>query len=485
MEGCHRRTSRYNDLVRRASPGRGQGASGGEALNDSVLLVVLDSLRADHTPWHRYDRDTAPSLGRLAERSTVYSCAFAAGPSTISCMKGLLSSTYPLERPDPDSLSGLRRSVPDTFRSAGARTLAVVSNPLLSPGAGWDRGFDDFVGESDLAGDGPSPSRLRRAAAAVRGLPALSRAALRWQRARQLRSGIPPYPTAGSVVDRALSWIRENGDAPFFAWLHIAEPHSPYVPIPKHRECFLRRRVSVRRLARVMADVETRQASLSKEDVELLIDLYDAHIRTADDQLGRLLDGLEELGLLDRLTIVVTADHGEEFREHGEIGHGHMGATPKLYDEIIHVPLLIKLPGSGRPEVKDGLVSHLDIGPTLLEVAGLPPEGMRGRSLLSSAEGDVDAADAAAWSEFEWEEKWVISRRTATEKFIYDERTGSERYDLSRDPLERHNERPGPDVPEDVREHIELLRSSRGGDEQDDVEQDRRTLEKLKDLGYA
>ncbi|HMB55417.1 MAG TPA: sulfatase, partial [Thermoanaerobaculia bacterium] len=310
-----------------------------------VVLVVVDTLRADHVGWDGYRRDTTPNLDRLAAESVVYSQARAQAPCTSPSVNSLLTSRHPWTFTGrPYGHLGIPRDVPTVatlLRDAGYRTAAVSASPVvrarpneINREGGFGQGFDLFL-------DGCE----RRDAACVN------------RRAETLLRLLP---------------------SPRFFYLHYFDPHDPYAapegagfagsygggdeavgegdPLP-----------AVRRLH------ETGDAGLSAAEVAHLVDRYDDEIAWVDEQLGELIAGLD----LDRTLLIVTSDHGESFLEHGHLQH-----CRSLYDEEIRVPLLVRPPGGTAATRVDDPVALLDVAPTLLDWAGVGRgEGMVGRSL--------------------------------------------------------------------------------------------------------
>ncbi len=325
-------------------PGCGgeRSASPADSLRDHahVLLVTLDTTRPDRLGVYGHDRDTSPHLDRLAKDATVYTRAYSTSSWTLPAHASLFTGkiTYAHgARYDPEgplilaeAIDGIeevltqyraRGLAPDQatlagrLREAGFATGGFVAGPWLERIFGLDSGFDHWDDEDiDEANGRP----------------------------------------AVDVTDRALAWLaRQSG--PTLTFLNYFDPHAPYVP----PERFVRE---------LFGDREPADAR----------DLYDAEIRSMDHHFGRVLDFLREHGLYERTWIVVTADHGELFGEHGLKVHGR-----GLWEQEIHVPLIVKAPaGEGAPGTRDDTVVQVtDVMPMLLEGLGLPlPEGIQGRA---------------------------------------------------------------------------------------------------------
>jgi arylsulfatase A-like enzyme len=304
-----------------------------------VVLISIDTLRADHLGLYGYARLTSPFLDTLALESTVFDEAMSTSPWTLPAHASLLTGLYPSrhglishERYLDSSLSTLAQ----LFSNAGYRTAAVVNSHNLSPVFGLDRGFQQYRYVEEVA------SRRE---------------------------------PSSEITYQAMGWVREAGENRLFLFLHYYDVHSDYVSLPEHESEFLR-------LYEGIADGSTAQlaahregkVALSPTDAPNLIDRYDAGIRQMDREIGRFVEFLRERGLWERALFVLTSDHGEEFFEHGGVLHGQT-----QYQEVIRVPLLVRgpgVPGGGRVSTP---VSLIDIAPTLLARAGIAsPAGLDG-----------------------------------------------------------------------------------------------------------
>lgn len=388
----------------------------------NVLLITIDALRADSVSWNGSAFQTTPNLDLLAERSVVFTQAFTSFPGTTASMPSLMSGLFPnfegitkwddytfhgfnefeteAETAQPNIADGLPM-LAETLQSAGYRTMGFNTNPHLVGPRNFNQGFSDY---EDFAGYmGTAQQR----------------------RSHPLESA---YPPADVVMDKVVPVVEKLGDEPFFMWIHLMEPHSPYLPPPPHD------RVSPRAFSN-LADLQINEAlyhclhrqwgaapehivhpsmedlGLEKEQLtEHLLGLYEGEIRFCDDALGRLFRVIEQVGLLDNTIVVMTADHGEEFFDHGYVTHHFESA---LAEELIRIPLLIRPPG-GLPDRLDidRLVRMVDIAPTILDLAGLPEAAasMEGASLRPMMEGLETEPRVAYYSTIQYEivrtERW-------------------------------------------------------------------------------
>jgi len=366
-----------------------------------LILITVDCFRADHAGFLGYDRPTTPFLDSLASQSLVFRNALATGTPTYYSLPAILASRYPLALGrDLLGLAPDETTITSVLKECGFQTAAfLAANPYLSPRFGYDQGFDVF---RDFLDGGTLEFTLEHASpweARVRGRAnqALSRAChsvaplgaaydeLYFQYCQKIAASdhesldsLRRFPSADVIVDHAIAWLNENSDSPFFLWLHLMDSHSPYFPKQQALEemgCAPMSASEARRLNSYWArgDLSAKRLQKKRDGV---IALYDAGIRWADAQICRLTEKLVELNVWDKCALAVTADHREEFLDHG----GRFHPPLKLTEELVRVPLLVRVPdcGSGDSEHPLGLI---DLAPTLLDVLDIPaPASFRGRS---------------------------------------------------------------------------------------------------------
>lgn len=332
----------------------GPRSSARASTRPNVVFVCIDTLRADHLGAYGYGkRPTSPALDRLADESTVFEDVSSTAGWTKPSVPSFLTGTYPLQHGVYEGssktvqgetshvLSDEAETLAEAFQAAGWRTGAFVKNAQLNRGNGFEQGFDLY---RDQVGDARE---------------------LRWQ---------------------ALDWIdagESAGDGrPFFLYLHFLDAHWPY-PIPDEAAL---RFASEEGLAafrqhewkELRDKINEGERAPTPGELELLLQLYDAGIRYVDDQLGILFQGLDRRGLWDDTLVCVISDHGEEFMEHGRIGHGH-----GLYEDLLEVPWILRIPGRDRSRVASP-VSLVDVFPTLAGIVGLAvPEAVVGHDRLA------------------------------------------------------------------------------------------------------
>ena len=330
----------------------------------NVVLIVMDTTRADRCSFSGYDRDTTPRLAALAREATVYLDAWSpsgwTAPAHASLFSGLRPEHHGLFRGNREFLGPEIETIAERLRGAGYRTACFSNNDAVSRSTGLAQGFEVFV---------PLYEDSSR-----------------------------PYPWAVETHGRALRWAldQHRRGAPFFLFINDMEPHLPYTP-PEETAARFRRAGTSEDMVEWGRHLLSTQAwqhnlgisRLSRPQIEHASDLYDAEIRCLDELIGALVQGLRSEGILDETLFIVTADHGENLGEHGLMDH-----VFSLHRTIRHVPLLIRYPARferGR-EVTE-VVRLEDVPPTILEVCGLPPPGgLDGQSLLGETTGRISRA---------------------------------------------------------------------------------------------
>jgi arylsulfatase A-like enzyme len=296
----------------------------------NLLLITVDTLRADHTSAYGYSRETSPTLAELTGRGVRFERCITQRTNTAASVATLMTGLYPPTNRtlnNRDILQDFNVTMAEQFRDKGFRTAAFVTVPVVGPRFNFDQGFDQF---------------------------------------KMLAFRIPEDELAESrIVNRsAFNWLTANAGERFFLWLHYKDPHSPYLVPHKYKGLYLDD-------PGVAPPDETEMLTLGpmekrRENARYFISQYDAEIRFIDDNLNLLFEKLDELGLLDHTLVVLTADHGEELGEHGEyFAHGR-----NCYEPTAHVPLYFI-----HPELPQGLlvtdpVSLVDVLPTLRELFG-------------------------------------------------------------------------------------------------------------------
>lgn len=381
----------------------------------SLILITVDCFRADHAGFLGYPRPTTPFLDSLAGESTVFENAIAAGAPTYFSVPAILASRYPLAHGrDTLGIAPDETTLASVLKDAGFATAAFsAANPYISTRFGYDKGFDKF--EDFLKGsESPPPRQHRPAPLRSRMNRVLAKAChsngflsaaydeLYFQYCQKIgmrgKSSLDSerkFPSADVLVDRAVEWLKEQCGKRFFLWLHFMDPHGPYYPKAEALKMMGCQGLNAAQSVYLNSfwnrgDVTAARARSKRE---LIISLYDAGIRWVDEQVRRLAETLVEQNTWDRCVLAVTADHGEEFLEHG--GRYHLPRN--LTEELVHVPLLVRGPAERGKRTKPTF-SLVDLAPTLLDTMGVPvPADFRGRSCWKQLQrGDLQERPAVS-----------------------------------------------------------------------------------------
>jgi choline-sulfatase len=409
-----------------------------------IILITLDTVRADRAGFLGSNRGLTPNLDRFAAQSIVFAHAYSQVPLTTASHATILSGTYPQFHRVNDFGVPLDPSVPylpELLRKGGYQTCAFIGSLVLDPvegtAPGFDRGFNVYDAGFHLF------------------LPGQDR-----------------YKTierrADEVVARAMTWLSKHARPPFFLWVHLYDAHDPYDPPEPYKSRY------------------------SSEP-------YNGEVAYVDAAVGKLLDRLRAKGLYDGALIAVMADHGEGLGEHGENQHGVF-----LYDGTIHVPLLFKLPRQRFAGKKvDTWVGLVDVAPTILDVAGLSvPKAMQGKPLVSlwvpvnSSEKyrgimRQPSADRPVYAETDYPHKafgWSPLRALRSSKYLFIEAPRPELYDITVDPDSSKNlVSSDPAITDTLKSQLDSFRRSTAADTltMKGVPLDPQEQEKLSALGYV
>lgn len=369
-------------------------------MSNSLVLITVDCLRFDHVGFMGYGHSTTPFLDSLASESIVFQNAIVGGVPTYYSLPALLASRHPLKfGRDVVGLSEAEVTLASALKSAGHVTASFTAgNPYISPRFGYNLGFDIFRDYLDLQPAAPNGSsdssavramfrRLNQATERISGrVSSLGRVyeELYFQYCQRLSApavesldSLRMFPAADVLVDQAKAWLGSVATAPFFLWLHFMDPHGPYYPNEEGLRAIGHPKIAPRR-ARYLNAAWTRSLGPARFQRyrQEIVPLYDACIRSVDQQVGRLVEALKGLQLWDNVVLAITADHGEEFLEHGARFH----APWTMKEELIHVPLLVRSP-TAKPVRPNSPISLVDVAPTLLSAVDRPvPAGFQGTS---------------------------------------------------------------------------------------------------------
>jgi arylsulfatase A-like enzyme/Tfp pilus assembly protein PilF len=395
----------------------------------NVVIITIDTLRADHLGCYGYKDIKTPNIDSLAADSTRFEHAFTPVPVTLPSHSSIFTGTYPMLSGMHDfsanKLSPTQPTLASTLKDNGYTTGAVVASAVLDSRFGLNHGFDFYYDHFDF-------SRLEE-------------------------SNLDEMERPGNLVaDQVLDWLGTNYQKKFFLWMHLYDPHHPYRPPPPF-------------------------------DKEYASHPYDGEIAFADAQVGRLIQFLKDKKLYENTIIVLSGDHGESLGEHGEATHGFF-----IYNATLHVPLIIHVPNAKNEKLVNDYASLIDIMPTLLHALSINvPAQVQGQNLLPLMSGTPEDAQRNLYAEsflprihFNWSEL----RGVENARYHFIDAPKPELYDLSKDPGELHNlltEKKA--VGEEMRAKLAtLIRLYSAGQEMaQKTALDPALMERLKSLGYA
>lgn len=449
-------------------------------MSKNILLIVIDCLRADHVSCYGYHRRTTPTIDRLAEEGHLWEQANSVCCWTRPSVASIFTGLYPTQHGAFEYIkrsSNASAATTDVLRT-GQSTLAEM---LASHG--WRCGA--FMRNEQLG----AYTRLNRGYEAY----------------------VPDVGTTRELIQTYGDWLEENPDVSSFGYVHLMEAHWPYRARERHLKLFGGRRdnncfreftgVDFAELKHVLS---TGEASIPPRQLEQLVQMYDACVLRADEQIGDLLDQLTARNLREEMTVIITADHGEEFMDHGGIGHGQ-----GLYEELIHVPMVIAAPERSGPVRYSHPVSHVDLASTVLTLAGIP-DHTGGDDFFTTTASDrpifAERRKRKRYSQVVRQGQWKFHRRykfkipndefdpcMSTRDMLdhYRHKVICELYDLSQDPNEQNDLWDDP-AHADVRERLEAkldewwhrVTSTVQTDQEEDVAMDPRIEARLRDLGY-
>lgn len=439
----------------------------------NVILIVIDTLRADHLSFMGYDRETSPFLEELADKSVVFDNAYSPQAQTLPAFTSLFTGLHPLSHgvhKNGTYIQPENHSLVKDFRDAGFLTAGLPAARVLASRYGIARGFDWFA---DIEEE--------------------------WQ----INAGKVIYKTGiileGDQVSGQTYW--EGPSQPLFLFVHFYDTHSPYAISGEYYEEFADTGYEgpVDGTTEVYRQFNNYEIELDETDLEYTSDLYDAEIRSLDDSFVTLFDLLDKMDLVDNSLIVITADHGENLGEHHHVTHH------PPYEAGLHIPLMFHFPGDYGAGINiDELVELTDVMPTLLDIFDMEiPDGIDGMSLLSMIRGtvgDPEYDDGSLEGEPHLEERrflfsigYMDSLDETTSYSIFDGQyrlikdiewsETSVLYDISMDPDEENDiALNNPDLVGQFEEWIEMMVA--GEKPPEPVQMDPETEEMLRSLGY-
>jgi arylsulfatase A-like enzyme len=378
------------------------------APNANVILVTVDTLRADHLGSYGYSRNTTPNIDAVAERGVTFEAAFSQRGLTFPSIASIMTSKYVYSHGvvtmPRTALAESQETLAETLRDQGFRTVGFTAHLALTRQAGFAQGFDHYF---LFHGDHED-----------------------------------------QMVERVAKWLRKHRDERFFAWVHFFGPHSPYQPPAPWRDAFSEPDYDgpydgdQAQLYEIV-----RKQELSEEDRHHLIALYDGKLKRVDELFGVITRALDAERLRERTLLILTSDHGEELFDH----HFFFSHESSVYNSVLHIPLIMSMPGRlAEGLVVDHIVESVDITPTVLDILGVPvSEHAQGRSLLPMLAELDDGEPHHAYGTLDHGRHAVLTVRTDRWRYVYNPRRVrpypnlrfelEELYDIEKDPDEQHN----------------------------------------------
>lgn len=430
----------------------------------NVVLITIDSLRASHLSCLGYPLKTSPNLDNLAKEGVLFKNAISCGPDTPTSIAPLLTSSYVLmdlmrnegfekfrigteERFDKlssrnnefETIGAItseiyrnKATISQVLKYYGYNTAAFHSNAFLSRyfkfGKEFDYLYDSFTSLGGSAVKSKMEEILKKNIQLYNFVKSIY---------NKVHNNNIPYERAETINKRAISWLK-NHKTNFFIWIHYMDVHFPYKPPKKFQFYFRSKSISNSDMSNlnnkmIQNDRLTKPEEMSEDEIRDIMDLYNGEIRYVDYAIKLLLKELSKMNILSDTLIIITADHGEQFWEHGDFGHG-----AKLYDELIRVPLIVYNSMYKNIEI-DEPVSLLDVSPTILDILGVPEnQNFQGKSLIPIIKGERNSSGVV--SEAFGKGKQSIAYRTTERKYIFNGTDAQpEFYDLRSDPNEKKN----------------------------------------------
>jgi len=416
----------------------------------NIILISIDALRADHLSCYGYHRNTSPNIDQLAREGVLFKNCFSQATWTRASHASIFLSQY-VWRHKVDThekpLHSLSVTLAEILKNENYATAGFTGGIVVSSKYGFNQGFEIF--DDGIPGD-------------------------------------PTHHEIASYIHKLLSWLESVKSRNFFLLIHTYDVHTPYnLPAP-YFDLYTNSSSEGKSLntSSGIALSKPDASNLTPNETDHIIAVYDGSINYVDDQLGKVFRKLDQLGIADNTIVIITADHGEAFREHGRFEHSH-----KPYIEEVHVPLIMKGPGIPRNRIYENYVQHIDILPTILEILNIPKrKEIQGKSLLTPVKNSETQEYPETYSCGLLSWPLSISLRTKEWTYIMNQDGRDELYDRIDDPKEQKNlikERPL--IAQKLKEELEdFIALTSEGEPQvaEKVYIDEELKEQLKSLGY-
>lgn len=444
-------------------------------MTENALLVTVDSLRYDYVSAFGHERETTPFLDSRAQTGSVFHNAYAHMGGTRMSFPTILASTTPLMYGGYEEITDEQTLVSEAFSDAGFSTAGFHSNLYLAAHFGYGSGFDTFF---DSREDSSLDTKLRQFVTSnleeTPLYPILKKMHSLVESTGGVNVGSYIVP-ADDLTDMAIEWASDQSPASNFLWIHYMDPHHPYLPPTEIRKRFLDEPISDPEALKLRRKALEKPGEVTQDDIQTLRRLYEGEIYFTDQQIGRLVEAVEDRW--DDTIIAVTADHGEQFDEHGEF------RGDPLYEEMTHVPLIIdNWDDQGEYE---SLVGLADVAPTLLDHAGVKrPSSFTGTSLRLLVSGEGWDRDTVIGGFVPGDDP-MFTYRSADWRYVVRPDAPDELYDVRRDPREQVNVIDDePEVAAGIRDEVDEHQQRMTARGRADVEMDEDIRQRLRNLGY-
>jgi arylsulfatase A-like enzyme/Flp pilus assembly protein TadD len=417
-----------------------------------IVLISMDTTRADYLSCYGYQHKTTPNIDAVAAEAVRFEQAIAPIPLTLPSHSTMLTGTIPPYHGIHDNLNYMladsNLTLAEMLKASGYTTGGIISSYVLEDGFGLGQGFDTYDDEFD-----------------------------------EIDNQLGAERRGGEVSAHAIKWLDENRDEDFFLFLHYYDPHSPYDPPEPYRGLF----GSIAAAEAIGLTDNTSLTADTDEKKKVFKLTYAEELAYTDHCIGQVINKLKSLDLYDSTLLIITGDHGEAFGEREEMGHGYY-----IYQESIHVPLIVKLPGQQTAKTVSGAVGLIDITPTVCSLLGIEaPQYIQGRDLSGALfDEPLEDDDRYIYSESLLATKYKASPLLAVtgNRFKYIQTARPELYDLIDDPGETHNlvdaQSQRARILQDVL-GVMLEESLAAGTPDSALELDEESLKKLQSLGYV
>jgi len=419
----------------------------------NVLLIVIDTLRADHLGCYGYEKTTSPQIDRFSKTGVQFQNVYCQMPTTGPSHAAIFTSRYPRNHGVLKNgwiLPNTYQTIAETLKKNYYTTSAIVSSFVLSSKFGYSQGFDNYDDEISKEGSIPH-SKL----------------------GEEHKVTEESEQRADITTRKAVNWIRKNRDDKFFLWVHYYDPHWPYEPPKSYVKDFLKKNMN--RNEKIVAN-------------------YDGEIRFVDDEVGKLLNAVKSLELDSNTLIIIMSDHGEGLGQHGWMRHGMF-----LYDEQCRIPLIMKFPNVIPENLRiNNFIEAIDVAPSILDLLGLESEkGFIGKSFLPMFQGEKPFPfnpvflerrhyKAGKWGDVEIRgNKFAVREKNF--KYIWaPEKDTKELYKIDDDPKELYNVvKEYPNVADKLEQMIILWKKEQeAGKKILEQSIDQKSLDNLQSLGY-